>query len=142
MGPRWGALRGTREVRGYAALEARVTGSHEKNVRDAGNHFRATTNARVLRDVVTFEWAMLAAGTDDVLATGMEILIVDEQWRIRVDYQLRAPHTHTPIVCITEVGERTRAMERAQRARARARRRGRHGGGGGALLFVQDPSLR
>jgi hypothetical protein len=78
---------GTREVRGYAALEARVTGSHEKNVRDAGNHFHATTNARVLRDVVTFEWAMLAAGTDDVLATGMEVLIVDEQCRIRFDYQ-------------------------------------------------------
>ena len=78
---------GTREVRGYAALVARVTGSHEKNVRDAGNHFHATTNARVLRDVVTFEWAMLAAGTDDVLATGMEVLIVDEQCRIRFDYQ-------------------------------------------------------
>jgi hypothetical protein len=77
---------GTREVRGYADLQARVTGSYEKNVRDAGNHFRATTNARVLRDVVTFDWAMLSAG-DDVLATGLEVLIVDEQCRIRVDYQ-------------------------------------------------------
>ncbi len=77
---------GTREVCGYAALEARVIGSHEKNVRDAGNHFRASSDARVLRDVVTFEWAMFSA-SDDVLATGMEVLIVDAQFRIRVDYQ-------------------------------------------------------
>ena len=78
---------GTREVCGYAALEARVIEiCTKKNVRDAGNHFRASSDARVLRDVVTFEWAMLSA-CDDVLATGMEVLIVDAQCRIRVDYQ-------------------------------------------------------
>jgi len=52
---------GERAVRGYEALEARVRGSHEKNVRDDGNRFRAASNARLLHDVVTFYWEMLPA---------------------------------------------------------------------------------
>src|SRR5689334_7016347 len=47
---------GTREARGYAALEQRITGSYEKNVRDRGNRFRAVPNAQALRDAVTFNW--------------------------------------------------------------------------------------
>jgi hypothetical protein len=78
---------GTREARGYAALDARITGSHEKNVRDAGNRFRASKDARMLRDAVTFQWVMLPADSEAVLATGLEVLIVDEQRLIRADYQ-------------------------------------------------------
>lgn len=35
--------------------QERVTGSHEKNVRDKGYRFRAVQNAMALRDVVTFQ---------------------------------------------------------------------------------------
>jgi hypothetical protein len=75
-----------REARGYEALEKRIVGSYEKNVRDRGNRFRAK-GARVLRDVVTFFWEMLPAGSETVVATGLEFLIVDDQGRIVTDYQ-------------------------------------------------------
>lgn len=78
---------GTREACGYEALEARIRGSHEKNVRDDGNRFRAASNARLLHDVVTFHWEMLPADSDAVLATGLEFLAVDEGGRILADYQ-------------------------------------------------------
>lgn len=78
---------GAREARGYEALEERIRGSHEKNVRDDGNRFRAASNARLLHDVVTFYWEMLPADGDTVLATGLEYLSVDGEGRILVDYQ-------------------------------------------------------
>ncbi|MBV9539409.1 MAG: nuclear transport factor 2 family protein [Acidisphaera sp.] len=76
-----------REVRGYAALEERVTGSHHKNVRDNGNRFRAVQDARALRDIVFFHWEMLPADREEVTASGMIILRVDAEGRILVDYQ-------------------------------------------------------
>ena len=57
-----------REAQGYEGLEKRIRGSHEKNVRDDGNRFRAVPGARRLHDVVTFYWEMLPADGDTVLA--------------------------------------------------------------------------
>jgi hypothetical protein len=76
-----------REVKGYAALEKRVRESHEKNVRDAGNRFRVAGGARRLHDTVTFHWEMLPADGDNVLARGLEFLIVDDDGKIVADYQ-------------------------------------------------------
>ena len=78
---------GTREVRGHEALEQRIIGSYEHNVRDGGHRFRAAQDARALRDVVTFHWEMLRTEGGEVVATGFEFLIVDPQGRIRIDYQ-------------------------------------------------------
>jgi hypothetical protein len=75
------------EARGLDALEKRVRGSHEKNVRDNGNRFRAASDARRLHDVVTFHWQMLPADRETVLATGLEFLIIGDDGRILVDYQ-------------------------------------------------------
>lgn len=77
---------GAREVRGHDALESRVQDSHQKNVKVAGNRFRAAQDARRLRDVVTFHWEMLPADSETVLGTGLEFLIVNDEGRIRVDY--------------------------------------------------------
>lgn len=77
----------TREVRGYAELEQRVTGSHERNVRENGNRFRAVQDARALRDIVFFHWEMLPPGSEEVTAEGMIILRVNGEGRILVDYQ-------------------------------------------------------
>lgn len=78
---------GEREVRGHAALETRVIGSHEKWVRDGGYRFRAARDARKLHDAVTFHWEMTPAGGGAVEARGFEFLLIDAQGRIRVDYQ-------------------------------------------------------
>lgn len=78
---------GTREAHGYEALETRILGSHEKNVKNNGNRFRAVPDARRLHDVVAFHWEMLPVNGETVLARGLEFLIVDEAGRILVDYQ-------------------------------------------------------
>jgi hypothetical protein len=77
----------TREVRGYAALEERVTGAYDKNVRIAGHSFRAVRNAQKLRDVITFNWEMIEPATREVLAVGLEFLRVDADGRIVSDHQ-------------------------------------------------------
>ena len=77
---------GAREARGYDELEARILGSHEKNVVAGGNAFRAAPNARALRNGVTFNWEMISPA-GEVLATGLEFLIVDDRQKILVDYQ-------------------------------------------------------
>jgi hypothetical protein len=76
-----------RQARGYEELEKRVRGSHEKNVRDNGNRFRAAPGARRLHNVITFHWEMLPANGDTVLVRGLEFLIIDGEGRILVDYQ-------------------------------------------------------
>ena len=76
-----------RQARGYEELEKRIRGSHEKNVRDDRNRFRAAPGARRLRDVVTFQWEMLPAEGDTVLVRGLEFLIINDEGRILVDYQ-------------------------------------------------------
>ena len=77
----------TRQAIGYAALEQRIRGSHEKDVVGAGNRFPAVQDARRLRDAVIFHWQMLPANSETVLATGLEVLIVYDEGRILVDYQ-------------------------------------------------------
>jgi hypothetical protein len=76
-----------REARGHAALEQRIIGSYEKNVRDKGNRFRVRADAQRLRDVVTFTWEMVPADADTVLAVGLEVLVLDAEDRIITDYQ-------------------------------------------------------
>ena len=77
----------TREARGYAALEERIIGSHNKNVRDAGHVFRAAKNAQALHGVVTFNWEMIRPATGEVLAVGLEFLQIDADGRIISDFQ-------------------------------------------------------
>jgi hypothetical protein len=74
-------------AQGYEALERRIAASHEKNVRDNANIFRARNDARRLQDVLTFTWEMVPAGSDDVLAVGLEFLHLDAERRIISDYQ-------------------------------------------------------
>jgi hypothetical protein len=77
----------TRHAIGHDALQARITGSHEKNVTKAGNRFRVVQDAKRLHDSVIFHWQMLPQGRDEILATGFEILLVNEADQILVDYQ-------------------------------------------------------
>ncbi|HLH86955.1 MAG TPA: hypothetical protein VKX28_00740 [Xanthobacteraceae bacterium] len=89
---------GEREAHGHAALEQRIAGSHDKNVRLNRNRFRAVRNARALRDVVTFNWEMLPQDGVQVLATGLEFLIVDAAGQILVDYQFVVAGAPAPAI--------------------------------------------
>jgi len=77
----------TKEARGYDALEERVRGAYDKNVRIAGHSFRAVRNAQALRDVITFNWEMIEPATREVLAVGLEFMRIDADGRIVSDHQ-------------------------------------------------------
>jgi len=73
-------------VRGFGVLGKLILGSSGKNGSQDGVRFRAAPSARRRRDVVTFRWEMLLAGSETVLASGLEFLIVDDEGRILVDH--------------------------------------------------------
>jgi hypothetical protein len=75
------------EARGYEALEARVTRAYEEFIAPGRFVFRSRDNASRLRDVVKFGWEMVPVGGGAVAAVGLEILLLDHQERIEVDYQ-------------------------------------------------------
>lgn len=75
------------EARGHDALEQRVRSSHDKNVRELGNRFRAVADAQALRNTVVFHWEMVPAAGGAVLAVGLEVLVLDDRGRIVTDHQ-------------------------------------------------------
>ena len=75
-----------REARGYGALRALIEGSPEGNGGESGIRYRAAPSARLRGDVLTFRWEMLLAGSETVLASGLEFLIVDDEGRILIDH--------------------------------------------------------
>jgi len=79
------------EAEGYEALERRITHAYEEYVRDAGNLFRARADAQRLRDVVTFHWEMTPAGGGEILAAGLDVLLMAKDGRILDDYQYATP---------------------------------------------------
>jgi hypothetical protein len=77
----------TLEVRGYAALEARVSRANDEFVASGQFFFRSCGNASRLHDLVKFNWEMVATSGGDVAGVGLEVLVVDDDGRIRTDYQ-------------------------------------------------------
>jgi hypothetical protein len=75
------------DVTGHDAIAAAVAQAHQHFVADGGFCFRSRGNADGFRNVVRFNWEMVPAGTDRVLAVGFDFLTLNEDGRIRVDYQ-------------------------------------------------------
>jgi hypothetical protein len=78
--------RPARDARGYGALGRLILGSPETKAGGDSIRYRAAPTARLRGDVVTFRWEMLLAGSETVLASGLEFLIVDDEGRILVDH--------------------------------------------------------
>ena len=75
------------ETRGHAALEQRVTHSYDAFVARDGMVFRRLGRAARLRDVVEFRWEAAPRDGGEAIGSGLEILVLDEDGRIRLDYQ-------------------------------------------------------
>lgn len=75
------------EAHGYDALEARVTGAYDKWVKGAGFMFRPLPSADGHHDAVRFGWEMVPAGGGAAATVGVDFLILNDDGRIRVDYQ-------------------------------------------------------
>ncbi|MEU0302222.1 hypothetical protein ABZ252_22560 [Streptomyces sp. NPDC006175] len=74
------------EARGHDAIEFRVTRSYERFVEKKGFTFRRRTDAMRLHGVVRFGWETVVDATGDVVGGGSEILVLDDDGRIEVDY--------------------------------------------------------
>ena len=75
------------EARGHDELEARVTRAYQDFVAPGQFTFRPRDNADALRNVVKFSWEMVPADGGEAAATGLEILILGPDGRIKADYQ-------------------------------------------------------
>ncbi|HET6314907.1 MAG TPA: hypothetical protein VFG86_00510, partial [Chloroflexota bacterium] len=73
------------ELRGYPALETRVKRAYEDFVAAGQYVFRAQRNAERLRDHIKFNWEMVSTNDGSVAAVGLNILVLDDQDRIRLD---------------------------------------------------------
>lgn len=80
------------EARGYEAIEARVTGAHQRFVEAGGYVFRLTKDTvDGHHNVVRFSWEMAPATGGVVEAAGFDFLILADDGRIRYDYQFANP---------------------------------------------------
>ena len=78
-------------ARGYEAIEARVMNAHQKWVRDAGFVFRSRSNVDTHNGVVKFGWEMVPAAGGKAEATGVNVFVLDDDGRIRVDFMFSDP---------------------------------------------------
>lgn len=77
----------TLKARGHDELEVRVTRSYEEFIAPGEFVFRARDNAARLGNVVKFNWEMVTKGGGEVAGVGLEVLVLDDDGRIRIDYQ-------------------------------------------------------
>lgn len=75
------------EARGHLALEDRVSRAYEQFVAPGEFRFSSHGNAARLGDLVKFNWEMVPASGGDAAAVGLEVLELDSDGRIRLDYQ-------------------------------------------------------
>ncbi|MFE2297559.1 hypothetical protein ACFXAW_05120 [Streptomyces sp. NPDC059445] len=75
------------EARGHDELHARVTRAYEEFVAPGTYVFRIGESARRLHDAVTFRWESFHTGEGRVTGGGLEFLLLDEEGRIKADYQ-------------------------------------------------------
>ena len=77
---------GVNEPHGFSGLGRLILRSSRQTGGGDGVCFRAARSARQRGDVVTFRWEMVLAGSEAVLASGVEFLIVDDDGRILIDH--------------------------------------------------------
>jgi hypothetical protein len=80
-----------REVRGHADLETRVATSHQTNVAERNYKFELEGGLEQLRDMIKFNWRMVPNGGGAVAATGLIVLLLADDGRVRIDYQFIDP---------------------------------------------------
>lgn len=77
----------TLEARGHEELVRRVTRAYDEFVAPGQFVFRPHGEAAALQDMVKLRWEMVPAGGGEVLAVGIDLLLLAPDGRIRTDYQ-------------------------------------------------------
>jgi hypothetical protein len=76
----------TLEAQGYDAIETRVARSYARFVEKEGFTFRSRADAVRLDGVVKFGWETVSVETGEVAGGGLEVLVLDDDGRIKTDY--------------------------------------------------------
>jgi hypothetical protein len=74
------------EAYGHDAIELRVTRSHERFVASGLFTFQPRDNAVRLHNIVKFTWESVPAGGGPAAGGGLEILVLDDDGLIKIDY--------------------------------------------------------
>jgi hypothetical protein len=77
----------TLEAHGHDELEVRVTRAYQEIVAPGEFAFKPRDNADRLHNIVKFNWTMIPSSGGEVAGAGLEILVLDEDGRIKTDYQ-------------------------------------------------------
>jgi len=77
----------TLEMRGYGTIETRAARAYEEFVAPGEYVFRPRDNAARLRNIVKFNWEMVSTTTGNVAGVGLEVLVLNDQGHISIDYQ-------------------------------------------------------
>jgi hypothetical protein len=72
---------------GLDQLQARVTAAYDHYVGTGDHIFRLATTPSAHHDVMKLTWEMVRVDTGDVAQVGLEFLVLDDEGRIRCDYQ-------------------------------------------------------
>jgi hypothetical protein len=80
-------MSGSFESRGHGELERRVTRAYEEFIAAGEYDFIGPKDVARLQNVVKFRWEMVPKGGGEVAGAGLEILILGNDGRIRLDYQ-------------------------------------------------------
>jgi hypothetical protein len=76
------------EVRGYGALNARVSRAYEMFVAPGGHVFEAAKEPLLLlSNVLSIRWSMVSTRTGEALGGGLDILALGDDGRICTDHQ-------------------------------------------------------
>jgi len=75
------------EACGHDELEVRVTRACEQFAAPGNFTFQPRDNADRLGNVVKFTWEMVPSDGGAAAGAGLEILVLDEDGRIKADYQ-------------------------------------------------------
>lgn len=73
--------------RGHEAMESRVTEAHTELVQDGGFRFHPEYDTRAHHNAISFTTRMVPAAGGDPAWRGRVFLVLDDDGRIRVDYQ-------------------------------------------------------
>jgi hypothetical protein len=76
---------------GSAILEARVTRSYERFIAPGEYTFQPRDDAVHLHNVVKFTWETVRTDGGEAVSGGLEILVLDDDGRIKADYMFPGP---------------------------------------------------
>jgi hypothetical protein len=79
------------DVRGHKALQEVVTAVYEEFIQSGESVFRSRHNAQSHHNLIRFNWERVRSAADEVIDTGFDMLVLDDDDHIVADYKFFDP---------------------------------------------------